>query len=200
MQNEKLKIDRANHQKGYTLIEILIASTIFTAVVIIGTTAFSTVNRVKGGGEVLNNLNQTATFIAEDIARNIRSATGTRDQNDNMTTLPFAVEDAAAECNKVGFLDSGTTLVLVHGDSTRSYFVAGQDKAKTLLLMITKVESKSSSLLPNNIYLEQICFYGNDYAGQNRVHPYVFFEFTLVESISGKKQTIRSAVAGREYF
>lgn len=64
--------------KGYTLIEVLVASALFVGVLIIATTSFTSINRINERIEDIRTTTQTANFILETLSRDIRSSTGVR--------------------------------------------------------------------------------------------------------------------------
>ncbi len=59
---------------GYTLIEVLIASTIFVSVLLIGMSSFSTVNRLSEQVDAIETTAETSYFLADTVARELRSA------------------------------------------------------------------------------------------------------------------------------
>jgi prepilin-type N-terminal cleavage/methylation domain-containing protein len=70
MQSKKLKLKSKN--SGFTLIEMLISSGLFTIIILIGIGAVLTVTSVHKKNQKLRSVIDTISFAMEDIARNAR--------------------------------------------------------------------------------------------------------------------------------
>ncbi|MFY9484137.1 MAG: prepilin-type N-terminal cleavage/methylation domain-containing protein [Patescibacteria group bacterium] len=75
-QNSKLKIQNSKWQAGFTLIETLIASTIFTFVAVMGIGIFFQATRVTDRLSGDREISQAARFMFEQMSRSVRAATG----------------------------------------------------------------------------------------------------------------------------
>lgn len=60
--------------RGFTLIEVLIASTIFVSVLMMGMTTFTAVNRLSEQIASVEAATETSYFLTETVARELRSA------------------------------------------------------------------------------------------------------------------------------
>ncbi|MCA9388644.1 prepilin-type N-terminal cleavage/methylation domain-containing protein [Candidatus Berkelbacteria bacterium] len=84
-------------QRGYTLIEVLVASALFVGVLVIVTSSFTSINRINEEIEDIRTTTQTANFVMETLAREIRGATGLRDSDTGTFTgangqFPYSFE------------------------------------------------------------------------------------------------------------
>ncbi|MBI3261441.1 type II secretion system protein [Candidatus Berkelbacteria bacterium] len=75
IQNSKLKTQNSKFYKGFTLIETLIASTIFTFVAVMGIGIFFQATRVTDRLNADREISQAARFMFEQMSRSVRAAT-----------------------------------------------------------------------------------------------------------------------------
>lgn len=198
---------RSRHKKnGYSLIEVVLATAIFGVVLMVGTSSFTTVNRVAREARIYQDLSQTGVFISETLASSIRNAQGEKDDDGDFTTFPFAISGIASNCTSSDSIatDFGNTLV-VNGVKNREFSSTEYSQEDGFNFILKELDMPGSpeeeSMLPNNIVLEkEACFYGVEYANNLKIQPFVIFEFTLKHLDSGLTKTFRSATAGREYF
>lgn len=193
-------------QRGFTLIEVLVASTIFVGIMVIGVSSFSSVNRVNEQIETTRNLSQTGNFVMEALVRDIRSATGFADiatqtaihpfdfvtdptlltvsQSPNPSTTALTVRTcpASVQCSPLNLL-------------TRTYHVAqGQG-------FVVESQGKSGSLLPSGIGMKTIAFSGTSQQSTS-IQPFVTISFTLIDTSPGTKgqeQTFQTTVTSLVY-
>ncbi|MDO8505008.1 MAG: type II secretion system protein [bacterium] len=71
MQNAECRIDTQT-QRGFTLMEMLVALSLFSVVVVIATDLFSTFQKISRKTESLQQLTSDARFITETVARYVR--------------------------------------------------------------------------------------------------------------------------------
>jgi prepilin-type N-terminal cleavage/methylation domain-containing protein len=67
-----MSIKNKNFNKGFTLIEVMIAITLFTAIMTIGTGAVLQTNTVHKKAQNMRSVMDNLNFIIEDMARNLR--------------------------------------------------------------------------------------------------------------------------------
>lgn len=197
---------RSRHKKnGYSLIEVVLATAIFGVVLMVGTSSFTTVNRVAREARIYQDLSQTGVFISETLASSIRNAQGEKDDDGDFDTYPFLINDPSSDCDSSDSIatDFGNTLE-VNGAKNREFSStehSQEDGFDFTLKELGTPGNQPQSMLPNNIVLEkEACFYGVEYANNLKIQPFVIFEFTLKHLDSGLTKTFRSATAGREYF
>lgn len=185
-------------EKGYSLIEVLLATAIFSVVLVIGTASFATVNRVAREAKIYQDLSQTGTFVSETLARSVRNASGVRVSADSFSVVPFKITNFSQnKCQARSFPMSGMGLE-IHGGKNRTFFARNND-----LILKDLDSNEEGSLLSSDVVLEgDICFWGIDYTKINTItaQPYIIFEFTLKHVESNEQKTFRSAIVGREYF
>lgn len=184
--------------RGYSLIEVLLATSIFSIVLVVGTASFGTVNRVAREARIYQDLSQTGTFVSETLARSIRNASGVRSSTGTFSTVPFEITNFdPGECPTSSYPMSGKGLT-IHGGKNRSFFARDND-----FIMKDLNTNEEGSLLTTDVVLEGgVCFWGIDYTEIDSIpaQPYIIFEFTLRHTESNEQKTFRSAIAGREYF
>ena len=69
------------NKSGYTLVEILVATTIFVAVVGIGVATFNAASGFQSKTQAIQETNQAVRFVIEKISRDVRSADGLQQIN-----------------------------------------------------------------------------------------------------------------------
>lgn len=82
---------RTTEQKGFTIIEVLIATTIFSYAFIIIALGFVEINKMYRQGISIRRVQQSSRFIVDDILRAARPATLIVDAYDPVTTNPNGI-------------------------------------------------------------------------------------------------------------
>lgn len=194
--------------KGYTLIEVLIASALFVGVLVIATASFTTAGRLRAATASQQATTETARFVAETLARDLRAATG-RKEGASYAVYPYQflvdgrattqlgasgmIETTALETNRFDpTVAAGGTV------TTRRYeFKTTGDGRGSFT--VTEGANAPSSLVPSEFDVRDVHFRGLSHAVPAiRSQPFVQFEFTVIHRASGATQTIRSSVASRE--
>lgn len=66
---------RNNKQRGFTVIELLLATTFFSVIIMMVTAGFVQINRSYTRGTLVHNMQNNARVLFEDISRSIRDST-----------------------------------------------------------------------------------------------------------------------------
>lgn len=198
-------------QSGYTLVEVVIASALFVGVLMIATTTFATASRLRERTRTQQQVTDTARFVAETLARDIRSATGSTTGTaacGAFAVCPFEILSGGNPVNRpdsFGGFSTGTGLRTNRFDATadggvltRVYeFQPAADGFGDLV--VYKGGEPAVSLLPTGFRVKDVVFRGLSHATPNLAsQPFVQFEFSVIHAQSGVTQLIRSAVTSRE--
>ncbi len=189
-------------QRGYTLIEVLVASAMFVGVMVIGVSSFSSVNRVNEQIETTRKLTQTGTFVMETLARDIRTATGYAvPPSRSLTSKPFAF---VAVNGQQGILvqtcpDGGCKTAADVVAKTYAW-QRGQQRAADGTLL-----AGQQTLLPADVAMTDFSVTGKDFTTLT-IQPYATIEFTVADKdclLAGRtdcaKQTFRTTVTSLVY-
>lgn len=171
-------------QRGFTLIEVLVASTIFVGVLVIGVSSFSSINRLNEQIVRTRRISQTGNFVMETLVRDIRSATGLKNSAGQFgVNFPFDfipnpdTEQPATTSQLVPALKVRHCTFLPCDE--RLYRLQPlSDEADDL---IVRQISGSGSLLPAGIGIKDLEFNGISHQQSTTVQPYVTIKFTLVD-------------------
>jgi len=204
--------DIRHQTSGYTLLEVLIASAIFVGVLMIGTSSFTTASRLRERTLDQQQTTETARFIAETLARDIRSATGQR-TTDGSTSL-LACPAPGYLTTPYDFYKSGQItcalkngLVEATGIETHEFDPALNAVTKHLyeysdtnkILTVRKNGGAPESLLPTGFTIKDVTFQGLSHGVSGlRSQPFVRFTLTVVSTATGNSQTIQTSVESRE--
>ncbi len=179
--------------RGFTLMETLVALTLFSVVVTIGTDLFFTFQRVSKRTEALENLVSNARFITERFASEVRA--GTIDYTRYTTPI------------------SGRQTALYLSDTTGSAvdFVYDED---TDVLLLT-IPTGSESLVSSGVRLRDVAFYitpgddpfrfdivPGDFAAdiQPRVTIFLSFDNDLaVDNANYTRYDVQTTISSRTY-
>ena len=203
-------------QRGFTLIEVLVASAIFVGVMVIGVSSFSNVNHINDQIQVTRNLSQTGNFVMETLARDIRTATGLWDPTSNSfhTDFPFdfisdpnngmttngQISTTALKTRTCPVQSSASNPCMAANLVTHIYFLLEKaDHTKSFVL-----DSAENSLLPSGINMKDISFTGLNHSSVT-VQPFVTIKFTLVDALApdpaapSAQQTFQTTVTSLVY-
>jgi type II secretory pathway pseudopilin PulG len=145
-------------RNGFTLLEILIASAIFMTVMVVAIGVFGTTLSSSSTSSQLRTTAQTARYVFESIAREIRSAHGlivsAPDGNQTVIVKPFDYRTGTSsdelEVNQVKKSLNTATGETVYG-ITRKIYKINHTTPPTLAIIIK--ETTSSSLTLNQLAL-----------------------------------------------
>lgn len=191
---------------GYTLLEVLIASSIFVGVLMIGTSSFTTASRLRERTLDQQQTTETARFIAETLTRDIRSATGQRTAT-GYAPSPFqVVQNSVVQLLPTNGLLTGNALRTCRFDATTSGSCLGglverlyEFNASTGQLTVRKNMGDPESLVPAGYSVKDVSFQGLSHNVSGlRSQPFVHFQLTVVSTATGNTQTIQTSVASRE--
>lgn len=185
-------------QRGFTLIEVLVASAIFVGVMVIGVSSFSNVNHVSDQIQMTRNLSQTGNFVMETLARDIRSATGVKDPNTGAFGVNFPFDFLNNDSNSLVISDLPSASDVISSQAI-GFNQSGQYSCFTfdqfgdtnyfdLMMHVGSCGTSSSPLLPSNIKMLKIgtIFSGISHQASAKmlhpVQPFVTIKFTLVDT------------------
>ncbi|MGI6103510.1 MAG: PilW family protein [Patescibacteria group bacterium] len=206
-------------QQGYTLIEVLIASTIFVVVLGIALGTLTSSGRFSNRVEAQTILADTGRSVAELIDREVREATGLRESDGRyrQNALPVTLVapaggvdsegfDRANGLRTVRFLQSENSTVVTRIVFASQMIEVYQAKCAGATLCAEDAAS-TTKLLPAGIELKpfpdgKYPFRGVQSTNSPTEQPFIQYEFTL-RSTSGMggslEQTIRGAMTSRAY-
>lgn len=167
-------IQPSARERGYTLIEVLIASSLFVGILVIATATFATANRIRERTIAITLITETARSVTESITRDLRSATGIRSLNGSFRSglEPFSLVGADPNCATGA--RTGTTLRAIRfegdvGDNGQTvvhdYFVETAVDGTAMLKVLARTyggtpvtladphEQITTSLLPDGVGL-----------------------------------------------
>lgn len=191
---------------GYTLLEVLIASSIFVGVLMIGTGSFTSASRLRERTLDQQQTTETARFLAETIARDVRSATGKR-TGAGYEPSPFQfIQNGAVQLLPTNGLLTGNALRTCRFDASASGSCLGglverlyEFNSSTGQLTVRKNMGDPESLLPTGFTVKDVTFQGISHNVTDlRSQPFVHFKLTVVSTATGNSQTIQTSVASRE--
>ncbi len=199
------EFSRFSHRaSGYTLLEVLIASALFVGVLMIATGSFTTASRIRERTLDQQQTTETARFIAETLARDIRSATGQK-RVTGYSPAPYEfVQGGTVQLLPKDGLVTSTGLRTFRFDPSAGssgglverFYELG---AETKQLTVRKDGAAPQSLVPSGFTVTELRFEGLSHAVFGlRSQPFVRFRFTVVSSATGNSQTIQTAVSSRE--
>lgn len=101
-------LQRMRQRKGFTLVEVIVASSVFVAVSIIGVTVFVNVMRIQRRIILENAIYEDARFMIERIARDIRYNTIDYEEYYRANTAPALLHGENFGCYAQRFYNPGT--------------------------------------------------------------------------------------------
>ncbi len=158
--------------KGYTLIEVLVASAIFVGVMVIGISSFSSVNRVNEQIETTRKLSQTGNFVMETLAREIRTATGIKGKITS-TGKPFVLASSSSISITTCPDEPGGDCA---APDVHSYAYTASTHRFTKVVGAT---SSGTSILPADVTMTDFKLAGSGFSTTTTVQPFVTISFTL---------------------
>ncbi|MBI4135816.1 prepilin-type N-terminal cleavage/methylation domain-containing protein [Candidatus Uhrbacteria bacterium] len=135
----RLKFLPRKNLGGFTLMETLVALTLFSVVVTIGTDLFFTFQRVSQRTEALEAMVSTSRFIVERIAREVREGT----INYESYTVPITGPQSTLNLSN----SAGEPITFAYNDDTAN------------LVLIIPTGSEGEELLPAGVRLRHAAFY-----------------------------------------
>ena len=194
-----------SHERGFTLIEVLVASTIFVGVLVIGVSSFSSINRLNEQIVRTRKLSQTGNFVMETLVRDIRSATGLKDPaSGGFTALQYPFDFIVSTGSVGPSPNVGTTSLQTRTCLTAPCSISTlRTRTYSLNEMSFIVNGETGSLLPDGVGMKDITFSGVSHQTSS-VQPYVTVSFTLVDlatanSDAPTEQTFQTTVTSLVY-
>ncbi len=189
-------------EQGYTLIEVLVAASIFVGVLILGTTSLTTTNRLQQNLDELQETTQVATYIIEAITRDVQSATGLRVAES---------EVFQAEREPFQFMNGSCTTVAtppvrclrtVRFDPTTNTVDVKSFRWSQGDLVMSRLSSGSQSVVPEGFVVTDLEFSGIAHVPTPRAQPYVQLKFTLENKRAEPpiRREFSTLVTSREFF
>lgn len=175
---------------GYSLIEVLIASGIFTAVMVLVFTTFSVNSSLRNQTKAIRDASVSGRYAMEAIARDFRLADSYSILGDNITINSYDQDG-----NKI-----------IH-----EYYL-GQclPSPNTNIALCTKIDNGSAQALTSadinilNINASESIFNDRNSGSTDTMQPILEIKFKVVANLGKKQtdkftQTLETAVAGRAY-
>jgi len=193
---------KKEYQRGFTLVEILVATFIFSIVVVMAISIFGLSSNVQISTEMMRSAGQGSRYAVEQISRDIR-------MNGNNNTISFCLSDFDSTCSTTTIESDYLKIVSVTNSviTTKLYGLIPPDK--TVLGIQTNGESWNK-LSPDGFKVTKII--GSQYlfsgkpTGFSAVQPFVSIRFSLTNvGIVNKKseevtESIRTTVTSRNYL
>lgn len=183
------------NSRGFTLIEVLVASGLFVGVLVIGVSSFSSINRLNEQIVRTRQLSQTGNFVMETLVRDIRTATGNIDPAtrgiigvqypfdfvSNSDTGQVASGAQAVSALRIRQCDDGACLQRLYQLRTVS-----QERQT---LVVQESSGQSGELLPPDIGITNLSFTGVGHQASS-VQPFVTIRFTLADLTASPDQPL----------
>lgn len=106
-----------NNQKGFTILELIIASTVFSLIMLLSTTGLIQIGKTYHKGQITSKTQETTRGIAEEVSREVQFS------NESIRPAP------PKKYGSTGALNDVDVNAVCVGD-TRYTYVVGQPKAK----------------------------------------------------------------------
>ena len=163
---------RNNHNFGFTLIEVMVAISIFSIVVTIGIGSLITVNKAYDQSQVQRAVIDNTSFVLESMAREIRTG-----QQYTCGTNPAAASNAGScgTSNKFSFVN-------FDGDEIW-YRLNGTTIEKV-------INGDVFALTPENVAVEKLWFVIDETTSAGPKQPYVVIHITARGNDSGQSSSI----------
>ena len=118
---------RFAYQRGLTLIEMVVAVSVFAVVVTASASAFVTLGKGTGKAKFTGPVNQTSQLVIEKISREAKFATGFKDSTGRVWP-PFLVEKANSQDSAVELGSNILTIVTKENGTANFKIYAVKDK------------------------------------------------------------------------
>lgn len=154
-------IHRANHQAGFTLVELLLALAFVAFVLIFATTTIIQVMRTYNKGLAVKEINQTARASMEDMARIIKSSDSSAIVTSALTADPGTSKGRVC-FGSVSYIWNFTNATLnQYTDNSRINFARVNDPGSAMCVssggVYPKVnKAQATELLTNNVWVQQL--------------------------------------------
>ncbi len=194
-------------ERGFTLIEVLVASTVFVGVLVIGVSSFSSINRLNEQIVRTRQMAQTGNFVMETLVRDIRTATGEVDpMTGGFKSLQFPFDFVTnPDTGNVRPDDSPVAALRIRqcqqaGCRDRLYRLSTTSQETQTLVLVEN--GQSGSLLPDDIGITDLSFTGASHQ-VGGVQPFVHIRFTLTDLTASagqaRTQTFSTTVTSLVY-
>lgn len=190
--------------QGFTLLETLVASAIFTSIMLIGVATFSKVNRLNDVAKQYRSLSEAGRFVMSDLARAVVNATGT----DCEQSLEFLTASGSPASPTDGQLVTGDGLTLKltsvsdTGTVVEQYFKSGSQ----LMVKRTEVgiDQPIQPVTGGDVSVEAFQLAGVPTTNGALSQPFVTVKLTLkstaaVRGTQPAAQTFESTTVSRDY-
>lgn len=142
--------------RGYTLVEILIATSIFVAVVGIAVATFNSASGFQSKTQAIQETNQAARFVIEKIARDIRSADGKQKIKSGGTNYTEAFGYAILNNQDELSIEAAKIIIIKKGQGTCSKYKPPGNPAEIPLNQITSYffDNSTKKIVQNMYYVD----------------------------------------------
>lgn len=187
-------------QRGFTLIEVLVASGLFVGVLVIGVSSFSSINRLNEQIVRTRQLSQTGNFVMETLVRDIRTANGNIDPTTGaVISLQYPFDFVSN--SDTGQVASGAQMVSAlrirqcdGGACLQRLYQLSSTDSQTQTLLVRESSGQSGELLPPDIGISSLSFSGVGHQTSG-VQPFVTIRFTLTDLAASSDQPLSQTFA-----
>lgn len=140
-------LKKQNYNSGFTLVEVMIAITLFTAIMIIGTGAVLQTNAVHKKTQTMRSIMDNLNFIMEDMARNLRLGYS-YECNAAVPTSPTVITPTPTDC-----VNGGSSLAFISADGTPFVYAIGSVSGSPVSVFKSKNGEAVIKLNPDEVVI-----------------------------------------------
>lgn len=202
-------------QGGFTLLEVLIAASIFASIMLIAVGSFTKMNQLNDRAREIRAVAEAGRFVMDALERSVSSANGA-DQRQDTTTTPattIPAQQSLALCVGPTRIDQATAnsaatkLVTATSDASGVTTVRSFYLDSTQNNQFVQVENKvtpGSPLTANDVTVSNLKFTGVSAVPGATAQPYVTIDFDVVAvplraGIGTISQHFRTSIVSRDY-
>ena len=171
-----LKFYKKNNNAGFTLIEVMVAVSIFATVVIIGIGSLITVNKAYDQSKAQRVVIDNVSFVLDSMAREIR--TGGRYTDDSNPTAPG--DFSVASTSEFSFESYDGEEIWYYLDDSDPLFP----------VIVKSIDGDLFVLTPASIKVQKLRFLIDEGDQANPRQPYVTIQITAEGSDSGQRSSV----------
>ncbi|MBP6925824.1 MAG: prepilin-type N-terminal cleavage/methylation domain-containing protein [Candidatus Pacebacteria bacterium] len=176
---------RARHVSGFTLIEVMVAVSIFAIVVTVGIGALMTVNKGYRQAQVQRAAIDNISFTMEAMAREIR--VGQQYTCGNTTPLPVKFNCSDNAFSFVSFDINNNTISYEVSDDYLTYYL---DTTTDAIYQRSGSGNNALRLTSTNVKVSKLAFIVNELDGASPKQPYVSIHITAQAADANQQSDI----------